>query len=630
MDAKHNSRLTKFMHFSNRLCFYGIGLIGGFFLGAYRKTSTRFCRLLGCNTQVLKKNKRVLANSFIVFIDRTPVFWFTAHLGFANSGQNGTQDLFPKDHQRCDGADSLWWNRVSPGIGHFGQEVLGTQFFQVVGRSASIVKGIGRSSHRLDGGGELPSGESLGRTGQRHGGRQHGPYSGLVHVEATDSYLADLRWMGKFVQSRIAYEGCIHGVDVTEKLSQDLPKPGHDRGEAFQDSAAAKFLTIVNHHLDTKHAFAFGIDLQSQLTEMQFEDRQVILRSLDHDFQSRRFAMAVPIGTGFDAEDRFQLFDIQARPRSVDQPLKDLFHLATAAKDEIAAVLDLVDRVVVVKPAALLFLQVQPKTQTGAVDPSLADLTQPPYRPGFGQGVCDLRQVFRFGNKGEAVPLLGERNPGVAALAGYILMAIQNDLRTEGRMAGHLDGDVPPIGIHDVEGIVVNKDLFRFKVTDDAAARSLNLPAGGHCPADQDEKQAPRWIVLQMLFGDLMLALFTTAVDDRYTMSFSITTHPTAESSRHPHQVCVVQFLFRSVVQPPPPESKAARRVAQSKVGVQNNTVHAIVAAIEIIAVIVAEFIGIHGCYSTTAQLRSSTARRAIFSEHRLRKSVDTYELLNK
>ena len=127
-------------------------------LGAYRKTSTRFCRLLRCNTQVLKKNKHVLANSFIVFIDRTPVFWFTAHLRFANSGQNGTQDFFPKDHQRSDGADSLWWNQVSSGIGHFGQQVLGTQFFQVVRRSASIVGGIGRASHRLDGGGELPRG----------------------------------------------------------------------------------------------------------------------------------------------------------------------------------------------------------------------------------------------------------------------------------------------------------------------------------------------------------------------------------------------------------------------------------------------------------------------------------------
>src|SRR5439155_11104719 len=73
------------------------------FLGAYRKTSTRFCRLLGCNTQVLKKNKHVLANSFIVFIDRTPVFWLTAHFGFANSGQNGNAGLFPE------GSPALRW-----------------------------------------------------------------------------------------------------------------------------------------------------------------------------------------------------------------------------------------------------------------------------------------------------------------------------------------------------------------------------------------------------------------------------------------------------------------------------------------------------------------------------------------
>jgi len=42
MDANHNSRLTKFMHFSNRLCFYGIGLIGGFFLVAYHTSATLF------------------------------------------------------------------------------------------------------------------------------------------------------------------------------------------------------------------------------------------------------------------------------------------------------------------------------------------------------------------------------------------------------------------------------------------------------------------------------------------------------------------------------------------------------------------------------------------------------------
>src|SRR5215475_10356538 len=42
MDGKHNTRLTKFMHFSNRLCFYGIGLIGGFFLVAYHTSATLF------------------------------------------------------------------------------------------------------------------------------------------------------------------------------------------------------------------------------------------------------------------------------------------------------------------------------------------------------------------------------------------------------------------------------------------------------------------------------------------------------------------------------------------------------------------------------------------------------------
>jgi hypothetical protein len=42
MDAKHDGRLIKFMHFSNRLCFYGIGLIGVLFLVAYDTSVTLF------------------------------------------------------------------------------------------------------------------------------------------------------------------------------------------------------------------------------------------------------------------------------------------------------------------------------------------------------------------------------------------------------------------------------------------------------------------------------------------------------------------------------------------------------------------------------------------------------------
>jgi hypothetical protein len=42
MDATQKTRLTKFTHFSNRLCFYGIGLIGLFFLVASHTSATLF------------------------------------------------------------------------------------------------------------------------------------------------------------------------------------------------------------------------------------------------------------------------------------------------------------------------------------------------------------------------------------------------------------------------------------------------------------------------------------------------------------------------------------------------------------------------------------------------------------
>ena len=42
MNAKHDSRLIKFMHFSNWVCFYGIGLIGVVFLVAYHTSVTLF------------------------------------------------------------------------------------------------------------------------------------------------------------------------------------------------------------------------------------------------------------------------------------------------------------------------------------------------------------------------------------------------------------------------------------------------------------------------------------------------------------------------------------------------------------------------------------------------------------
>src|SRR6266436_3416181 len=88
-------------------------------------------------------------------------------------------------------------------------------------------------------------------------------------------------------------------------------------------------------------------------------------------------------------------------------------------KDQVAAVLDLVHRVGIAESAALPLIPIQRQAQT-RVNPALADLAQAPYSPGFGQGVCDLRQVCGPGNDGETVALLGKADTGLPRLAGHV------------------------------------------------------------------------------------------------------------------------------------------------------------------------------------------------------------------
>src|SRR3979490_1445648 len=76
----------------------------------------------------------------------------------------------------------------------------------------------------------------------------------------------------------------------------------------------------------------------------------------------------------------------------VDERLKHLFHVPAHLKDQVATVFDLIVGVLIMEPAALLFVEVEGEAHTG-VNPTLADLAQSPYNPVLGQGVCDLRQT---------------------------------------------------------------------------------------------------------------------------------------------------------------------------------------------------------------------------------------------
>src|SRR6516162_2224954 len=110
--------------------------------------------------------------------------------------------------------------------------------------------------------------------------------------------------------------------------------------------------------------------------------------------------------------------------------------------------------------------RVQSKT---GVDSTLADLAQSPYSPGLGQGVRDGCQACNVGDGRKAVPLFGKSD---ARLAGDVFVTVQYHLGGERRMPADLDSQMAPVGVEDVERIVV-----------DIGASCRNAEIGWFCEA---------------------------------------------------------------------------------------------------------------------------------------------------
>jgi hypothetical protein len=115
----------------------------------------------------------------------------------------------------------------------------------------------------------------------------------------------------------------------------------------------------VRHGLDAEYAFAFGLDLERQSAAMQFEDRQIIRRSLDRDFPLSRSALPLSVlGTMLTAQDGLDSFQVRPYPATINQGLEYLLHLAPDFEPHVPAVLDLEVRVWIAKPTALLVFQI--------------------------------------------------------------------------------------------------------------------------------------------------------------------------------------------------------------------------------------------------------------------------------
>src|SRR5215831_7720353 len=324
------------------------------------------------------------------------------------------------------------------------------------------------------------------------------------------------------------------------------------------------------------------LDLESQLAAVELEDCQIIRRSLDRDFPFGRALGATAIFRAVPVtEDGFDALQIERRAAAVDQRLKHLLHVAAGLEDQVPAVFDLIVGVLVAKPAALLFVEVEREAHT-SVNPTLADLAQSPYSPMLGQGVCDPGQTCGVRDACKAVSLLRKDDAGFACLAGDIFMAVQDHLGRERRMAADLDRQMAPLPVNDVERVVV--DVWDWFLSFDVMV-GADIPHRRFCATDQHEKQAVRDLgVGEILFGQLVLTLSCRTVDYGNALRLGVTAHATAEPAGQTHQVGVLERLVRSR-QRPPPHTEAAGIMPHREKSVENDAVDAIVAAAQQILV---------------------------------------------
>src|SRR5262245_18818123 len=184
----------------------------------------------------------------------------------------------------------------------------------------------------------------------------------LVEIDPPNHGLPDPRRQRKLFEHCVADKALIDAAQSLHEPLEQAFQSTDELGEAIQQASAVELSNIVSNSLDAKYAFAFGVDLQSQLAAVQLEDRQIIRRSLDRDFPLRRPHVSWAVfRPALVSEDRLDGLQVQRRTAAIDQGLEHLLHAPANCENQIAAVLHLIVGEVVTKAAALLLLKVERK-----------------------------------------------------------------------------------------------------------------------------------------------------------------------------------------------------------------------------------------------------------------------------
>jgi hypothetical protein len=342
---------------------------------------------------------------------------------------------------------------------------------------------------------------------------------------------------------------------------------------------------------------------------MDFEDRQIIDRSLDHGLASKRGSPFLPLkeGTMLGAKDGLDHLEVQGGSRSVNDTMKHLIQVASSLKEKVTTIFALVDRIGVTESTFLLLPTLQSEAQT-SINPTLTGPNQAPYRARGSHGVCDSGQACGVRDLCKTVTLFGERNPAFLGLTSHVFMTVEDHLSIKGRMRAELDSQMPPLWVHDMKRILIDIRGLGLDVGDPLLG-AVDLENGHGCQSSNDAEDASETGIFgDMLFGQFMLPFSTLTVNQRNALLCGISVNSSAKATRESHEMGIIEILIIPS-QLAPPSSESSGGLGHNEIGIEHDAIDTIICAVKIALIIVTELIWHHHLSSPPRRLRVKTTR---------------------
>lgn len=519
------------------------------------------------------------------------ITWLSSGFTVASSCEQRGQNLFPQHDEARHSSKPLLGGFIVVRTLDPLDQVFATKFLQIIRSLASMIIGEGIAKDLFHPSGKVRRCESSWIDRETHDPLHHGPHSSLIDINTSDSDLPHLRGKRPPVQPPVVNEGNVYTPQNLQESFQDALEQGNDLRKLIDPLPTVQLLGIVNDHLDSQDVFAFAIHLDRQLPEMDFEDRQIIDRFLDHGLASKRGSPFLPLKewTMLGAKDGLDHLEVQGSSRSINDTMKHLIQVPPSREEKVAAIFALVDRIGVNESTFLLLPTLQSKAQT-AVNPTLTGPNQAPYRARGSHGICDSGQTCGVGDFCKTVTLFGEGNLFFLGLMGHVFMTIENHLSIKGRMRAEFDGQMSPLRVHDMKRIMIDIRGLGLDVGDSLLG-AVDLENGHWCHSSDDtEDTSETGVFGDMLFGQFMLLFSPLAVNQWNALLLGISMDSPAEATRKSHQVCVVKRIIRPH-QLTPPSPKASWRLGQIKIAIEHDTIYTIICAIEILLIIATKLV---------------------------------------